>query len=61
MPRRAKITMKRKSRSNSEAIDCIEFSKEATKFDSDLQYLQKKRDNSLFYRAFITLISHIKI
>lgn len=40
MPRRAKITMKRKSRSNSEAIDCIEFNKEATKFDSDLQYLQ---------------------
>lgn len=40
MPRRAKITMKRKSRSNNEAIDCIEFNKEATKFDSDLQYLQ---------------------
>lgn len=41
MPRRAKITIKRKSRSNRDAIDCIEFNREATKFDSDFQYLNK--------------------
>lgn len=40
MPRRANITMKRKSRSNSDAIDWIEFNRDATRFDSDLQYLQ---------------------
>lgn len=53
MPRRAKITMKRKSRSNNEAIDCIEFNKEATKFDSALQYLQTKgqRNSHLLSRT----------
>lgn len=40
MPRRAKITMKRKSKSNKDAIDCIEFNREATRFDSDFQYLK---------------------
>lgn len=40
MPRRAKMTIKRKSNSSKDAIDCIEFNKEATKFDNDLQYLE---------------------
>lgn len=34
--------MKRNNKSNSEAIDCIELSNEATKFESDFQYLIEK-------------------
>lgn len=50
MPKRANITMKRKSKSNREAIDWIEFNKEATRFDKDLQYLNK-------YNKFINNIN----
>lgn len=57
MPRRAKMTMKRKSRSSSEAIDCIEFSREATKFDSDLQYLQREKNNA----SYISRMSKLRV
>lgn len=40
IPKSAKITMKRNSSNNSEAIDCMEFSSDATKFDKDRQYLK---------------------
>lgn len=39
IPNNANITMKRNSKSSNEAMDCIELSNEATKFESDLQYL----------------------
>lgn len=39
MPRSAKITMKRKRSNNSDAIDWIELSNDATKLESDRQYL----------------------
>lgn len=38
--------MKRNNNNKSEAIDCIEFNSEATKFDSDRQYLKIKCVNS---------------
>lgn len=41
MPRRANITIKRKSNSNKDAIDWMEFNNDATKLDKDLQYLEK--------------------
>lgn len=43
MPSRAKMTMKRNKSRSSDAIDCIELSKEATRFDKDLQYLQNRK------------------
>lgn len=39
MPSSAKMTMKRKRSRSRDAIDCIEFSKDATRFDRDRQYL----------------------
>lgn len=39
IPRRAKITINKKRSNKSEAIDCIELSSDATKFERDLQYL----------------------
>lgn len=42
MPSNANITINRKSSNNSEAIDCIEFNREATRFDSERQYLKDK-------------------
>jgi hypothetical protein len=44
MPSRANITMNKNSSNNNEAIDCIEFNKEATKFDSDCQYLDNEKE-----------------
>lgn len=42
MPSNANITINRKSSNNSEAIDCIEFKREATRFDRERQYLEEK-------------------
>lgn len=39
MPSKAKMTIKRKSSNSNDAIDCIEFNSEATRFESDRQYL----------------------
>lgn len=41
MPNNANITINRKSSKSSEAIDCIEFKREATRFDRERQYLKK--------------------
>lgn len=40
MPSSAKMTMNKNSSSNSEAIDWIELSNDATRFESDRQYLE---------------------
>lgn len=42
IPRSENITINKKSRSNKDAIDCIEFNKDATKFESERQYLQQR-------------------
>lgn len=55
------MTMKRKSRSSSEAIDCIEFSREATKFDSDLQYLQRGKNDASYISRILELFASIGI
>lgn len=40
IPRRAKMTMKRKRSRSREAMDFTELSKDATKLFSDVQYLK---------------------
>lgn len=45
IPRREKITMKRKRRRSREAIDWMEFNSDATKLERDRQYLKKSRGN----------------
>lgn len=40
IPSREKMMMKRKSRSNREAMERTEFSREATRLDSEFQYLR---------------------
>ena len=42
IPSREKMMMKRKSRSNSDAMDFMEFNKDATKLLRDVQCLQVK-------------------
>lgn len=37
------MTINKNSSSKREAIDCMEFNKEATKFDKDRQYLKKRQ------------------
>ena len=39
MPRRAKMTMKRKRSNKSDAIDWIELSRDATRLERERQYL----------------------
>lgn len=39
MPRRANITINRNKSRSKDAIDWMEFNKDATRFDSDRQYL----------------------
>lgn len=41
IPSKAKMKMKRKSRSNSERMEDIAFIKATTKFRSDVQYLKQ--------------------
>lgn len=43
MPSRAKMTMKRKSSSSSEAMERMELSSDATRLLSDVQYLEDGR------------------
>lgn len=43
MPSNAKIIMKRKRRSSREAMDWMELRSDATRLDSDRQYLEEKR------------------
>lgn len=52
MPRREKITMKRKSRRSREAMERIEFIREATRLLSDVQYLRDKK------KKVVTLDTH---
>lgn len=40
IPSNANITMNRNNKSKRDAIDCIEFNRDATKLDRDLQYLE---------------------
>lgn len=42
MPSNANMTIKRKSSNSKEAIDCIEFKREATRLDRERQYLKNK-------------------
>lgn len=42
MPRRAKMTMKRKSSSSREAMERMELSRDATRLLSDVQYLKEE-------------------
>lgn len=42
MPRSAKIIMKRKRRSSREAMDWMELRSDATRLESDRQYLEEK-------------------
>ena len=46
MPSREKMMMKRKSSSNREAMDFMEFSREATRLLSDAQCLQEGKNRS---------------
>lgn len=43
MPRRAKMIRKRKRRSRSEAMDFMEFSRDATRLDRAVQWLKRHR------------------
>jgi hypothetical protein len=52
MPRSAKIMMDRNSSKMREAIDWMELSKDATKFDSDLQYLSIKPEKKKSKKNF---------
>ncbi len=45
IPRRLKIMMKRKSSSSREAMDFMEFSRDATKLLRDAQWLKKKTNH----------------
>ena len=47
MPSREKITMKRNSSNNREAIDWIELSRDATKLDRERQYLPTTHSSSV--------------
>lgn len=42
MPSKANITMNKNNNNKREAIDCIEFNREATRLDNERQYLQNK-------------------
>lgn len=42
MPSNANMTIKRKSSNSREAIDCIEFKRDATRLDRERQYLKNK-------------------
>lgn len=59
MPNSAKITMKRNNSNKSEAIDCIEFNSDATRFDKDRQYLQVNGCESMCAKcgSFIYLVT----
>lgn len=46
IPSRANMTMNKKSNSNREAIDCMEFRRDATKFDNDRQYLERDKHHA---------------
>ena len=43
IPNNAKITINKNRSNNRDAIDWIEFNRDATKFDSDCQYLEETR------------------
>lgn len=53
MPSNANMTIKRKSSNSKEAIDCIEFKREATRLDRDRQYL--KNNLLVKYRPYCQL------
>lgn len=52
IPSSENITINKKSRSNKDAIDCIEFNNDATKFESERQYLKFDR-YIIYYRLKI--------
>ena len=58
-PRRAKMTINRKRRSNRDAIACIELIMEATKLDKAVQYLvtlnTRSRRTHLYKRTMNTV------
>lgn len=41
IPSKANITINRNKSNSKEAMDCIEFNNDATKFERDLQYLKE--------------------
>lgn len=61
IPSNAKMTINKNSNSNKEAMDWIEFNKEATKFESDRQYLKQIIvDNGMMLRVWSNLLGDLK-
>lgn len=52
--------MNKKSKSSRDAMDCIEFNNDATRFDRDLQYLKKANNISLWKQIIINQVFQIK-
>lgn len=57
MPSREKMMMKRKSRSNREAMERTEFSREATRLDREFQYLRKRHPVNIWVKQINKYVS----
>lgn len=51
------MMMKRKSRSNREAMERTEFSREATRLDREFQYLGKRRSVNIWVKQINKYVS----